>query len=68
MKSKMIDIGRWILSALLVYGVFTETGIWTAIAIGLIVIAIERIWSEIVRLFKITNFNFNMIYNTKPEE
>ena len=34
-------IGRWILALLLLYGVYTETGIWTTIAIFLTFLSTE---------------------------
>lgn len=34
-KEKTITSVRIILSLLLIYGVYTETGIWTTIAVGL---------------------------------
>ncbi len=34
---------RWILSAGIVYGAYTETGFWTALALSLSVIQIEVI-------------------------
>ena len=34
---------RWALTAALVFGVYTETGIWTAISMTLIFVAIEII-------------------------
>ena len=32
---------RWILTALLIYGIYTETGIWTVLFATLIIIEIE---------------------------
>lgn len=34
-------IARWLLSLLLVYGVYTETGLWTAFAVLLILALLE---------------------------
>jgi len=45
--SRVIVFIRWTLSALLIYGVYTETGIFTTIALGLSVISIEIMSSSI---------------------
>ena len=43
-KSKKIQvIIRIILTLALIYGVYTETGIWTAVSLGLIFVAIEAL-------------------------
>jgi len=47
----MIKIVRGLLSLLLVFGVYTETGIWTALAVFLITIGIEA-----------TQFQLNVIH------
>lgn len=41
--SKIQNLIRWILTAALLYGVYTETGIWTAISIFLIFAGFEMI-------------------------
>ena len=38
-----VRLVRWALTAALVFGVYTETGIWTAISMTLIFVAIEII-------------------------
>jgi len=40
-KTKRTDILRWILTSILIYGVYTETGKWTTVCIVCITIAIE---------------------------
>lgn len=37
----LIEVGRWCLTALLLYGVYTETGKWTALALFLNAVSIE---------------------------
>lgn len=41
LKNKHIAIVRWILSGILLCGIFTETGPWTTISMGLIIITFE---------------------------
>lgn len=44
------DVIRWLLSALLTYGVYTETGPWTALFAGLLFVRWEI--KSMVRVFK----------------
>ena len=37
------QIGRWILTAALVVGVYSETGIWTALFCGLVALNLELV-------------------------
>ena len=40
-------IVRWILLVLLLWGIFTETGVWTVFAFGLILVSFEILgWEE----------------------
>ena len=39
----LVFCGRWALTAALIFGVYTETGVWTAISMTLIFVAIEII-------------------------
>lgn len=43
MKKKTIAVIRWILTAVLIYGIYTEAGPWTAGAFVLLTITIEMI-------------------------
>ena len=43
MKKLIISVIRYILTMALLYGIYTETGIWTTIAFLLIVIAHEQV-------------------------
>ncbi len=47
MPTKII---RWLLTALLMYGVYTETGIWTTIALTLVSVSLEIINFSINRI------------------
>ena len=43
---------RWVLTLGLIYGAYTETGIWTAISLLLIFLSIEIQVYNIAQLFK----------------
>ena len=43
---KIAIISRWMVTTLLIYGAYTETGIYTGISLYLIFIAIEVMWLE----------------------
>jgi len=47
MVSKII---RFVLSVLLVYGVYTETGTWTSVSIALLIVSIELISISIKKI------------------
>lgn len=43
MKKKIISVIRWILTVILIYGIYTETGPWTAGAFILLTVTVEMI-------------------------
>jgi len=45
---KLSTLIRWILSCALLYGVFTETGVWTTIAMTLFMIFLEMMTLSIL--------------------
>lgn len=47
MKKWIQSIGRYILSMALLYGIYTETGIWTTIALALIMVSHEFLGSYV---------------------
>lgn len=53
---------RWLLTLLLIYGVYTETGPWTAAAIFTISVAIAIIEFEIARIKFVTGGIMAMIF------
>lgn len=54
MKPKITDMIRWVANVALLYGVYTETGVWTVIAITLGLLGIEITTILLRRLLKLT--------------
>lgn len=50
MKKLILSVIRYILTMFLLYGIYTETGIWTTIAFLLIVITHEQIDGAVKRI------------------
>lgn len=53
MKKQIISIVRWILTMALLYGVYAETGIWTAGALLLVFIMSELLADALNKILKV---------------